>query len=67
MLPKSTSARSQVTSASPGDADPSSSSARAHQHLYLVAVDGFQQCLPGREMPVQGADPDTGPPGDLLQ
>jgi hypothetical protein len=37
------------------------------QRLDLVAVDSLKQRLPGREVPVQGADADIRPARDLLE
>jgi hypothetical protein len=33
----------------------------------LAPIHDLHQMLAGREVPVEGADPDTGPPCDLLQ
>ena len=35
--------------------------------LDLPAVDGFDNRVAGRKMPVEGADPDAGPSRDLVQ
>ena len=40
---------------------------RAAQGVDLLDVDGLEQVLAGREVPVEGADPDPGPAGDVLQ